>query len=379
MGAKFRWGIALNNAMPRCNALFNQRYIDIDLRHQPCCKFDIDSTPVFKIKDMSVNGYKNLDWFKNLKSQMETGWHPGCHQCEDDEKNDIVSLRQDYNKVFSGKEDSLECIDIAISNECNVTCKMCSNRYSSKWASVHEKSPIPELLFPENPVNPTKINIEDLFKDVDLSNLTQVKYLGGEPFITPEIYELVEFLEENNICHQITFKTNTNLTYFPKKLIEKLKKFKELELGLSIDGIDGLCNFIRTGSKWSTVSSVVDEWMNIKKEFAVPRFYLHHTAQAYNLHQFNEVKNFAKSKNLHFHYSILHYPGYLSYAALPKEYIQELVDNGKLTDEKLISSAMGSKFNKEWFEKLKIITKKTDAVLNTDIEAVIPELAKYLK
>jgi hypothetical protein len=69
----------------------------------------------------------------------------------------------------------------------------------------------------------------------------------------------------------------------------------------------------------------------------------------------------------------------LSYSALPKEYIQELVDNDKLTDEKLISSALGSTFNKDWFEKLKIITKKTDQVLNTDVNKVIPDLAKHLR
>jgi organic radical activating enzyme len=365
--------------MPKCNALHNQRYIDIDLRHQPCCKFNIDSTPVFKITDMSVNEYKNINWFKNLKSQMETGWHPGCHQCEDDEKNGISSLRESYNRVFSGKEDSLEAIDIAISNECNLTCKMCSNRHSSKWASIHATNPIPELSFPNIPINPTKIRIEDLFKDVDLSILTQVKYLGGEPFITSDLYKLLEFLESKNICHQVRFKTTTNLTYFPKKFIEKLKKFKELELGLSVDGVGELCNFIRTGSDWSTVSSVLDQWMDVKKEFFKLKPYLHHTSQAYNLHQFNEVKNFAESRNLYFHFSVLHEPGYLSYSALPKEYIQELIDSGKLTDKNLINSAMGSKFNKEWFEKLKIVTKKTDAVLNTDIESVIPELAKYLK
>lgn len=364
--------------MPKCNALYNQRYIDIDLRHQPCCKFDIEHSPVYSIKDLTVNEYKNVTWFKDLKSQMETGWHPGCHQCEDDEKNGIQSLRKNYDIVFSG-EDSLECIDIAISNECNISCKMCSNRYSSKWAAIHEKNPIPDLLFPDNPVNPTKISIEDLFKGVDLSSLTQVKYLGGEPFITPEIYELVDFLEANNICHQVRFKTNTNVTYFPKKLIEKLKKFKQVELAFSVDGKDSLCNFIRTGSDWSTVSSVLDQWMNIKSEFIKPQFYIHHTAQAYNLHQFDEMKNFANSKGWYLHYSILHYPGYLSYSALPKEYIHELVDTGKLTDEKLISSALGAVFNEEWFEKLKRVTKQTDKLLGTDIDTVIPDLAKYLK
>jgi organic radical activating enzyme len=364
--------------MPKCNALFNQRYIDIDLRHQPCCKFDIDSTPVFKITDMTIDEYNNSDWLKDLRSKMERGWHPGCHQCKDDEMNGIPSLRKDYNQVFSGKEDSLECIDIAISNECNITCKMCSNRFSSKWGDVYKKNPVKELLFDASRQQP-KIDIADLFKGVDLSNLTQVKYMGGEPFITPEIHEVIDFLESNGIVENITFKVNTNITYFPKKLVEKLKKFKALEIGLSVDGLGDLCNFIRTGSKWEVVTSVIDEWLNLRKEIRIPRFFLHNTAQAYNLHQFNEIKDFAISKNLHFHYSILHMPSHLSYSALPKEYIQELIDKGKLTDEKLISSAMKSEFNKEWFNNLKILTKKTDEILGTDIETTIPELAKYLK
>jgi MoaA/NifB/PqqE/SkfB family radical SAM enzyme len=365
--------------MPKCNALQNLCYTDIDLHHGPCCKFNGKLSPVFNIKDVTFSDYKNSKFFKELKEQMETGWAPGCHQCEDDEKNGIASLRETYNKTFSGNQNDVECIEISFSNECNLTCKMCDSRHSSKWASVYEKNPIEELKFDGQVAKQNSLKIADLFDGVDLSKLKQIKYMGGETFITQEIYDLIDFLEEKDICQHISFKSYTNATFFPKKLIDKLKKFKTLELGLSIDAINDTFDFIRPGFEWKRVLPVIDQWIEARDQFSNFKIYIHHTAQAYNLHHFDEVKDFAKTKNLYFHYSILHYPEYLSYSALPKEYIQELVDNDKLTDEKLISSALGSTFNKDWFEKLKIITKKTDQVLNTDVNKVIPDLAKHLR
>lgn len=365
--------------MPKCNALHNLCYTDIDLHHGPCCKFNSKVSPIFNVKDITFSDYKNSDFFQELKEQMETGWHPGCYQCKDDEENGISSLRETYNNTFSGKDESVECIEISFSNECNLTCKMCDSRHSSKWATIYEKHPIKELKFNNSSTKNNSIKIKDLFDGVDLSCLKQVKYMGGETFITPEIYELIDFLENKNVCEHITFKSYTNATFFPKKLIDKLKKFNRVELGLSIDGTGNVHDFIRSGFEWQRIVPVINQWIETRNLFSNFKIYIHHTAQAYNLHHFNEVKMFAETKNLYFHHSILHYPEHFSYSALPKEYIQELIDSGKLTDKNLISSAMESVFNEEWFEKLKIITKKTDAVLNTDIESVIPDLAKYLK
>ena len=366
--------------MPKCNALYNFCSTNINLQHEPCCKFNNKVSPTYKMEDYSFSDYKNSVFVETLQEQMKTGWHPGCHQCEDDEKNGIRSLREFYNEVFSGNINEIEGIELALSNECNLTCKMCSSSFSSKWANVHEKTPIQELKFSNESVkrNDT-LSIEKLFDNIDLSNLKVVKYTGGESFITKEVYDLIDFLENSGHCQSIVFKSYTNATFFPKKILDKLKKFKALELGLSIDGIGNVHNFIRSGFEWERVLPVIDQWVEAKNQNSNFRIYIHHTAQAYNLHHFNDVKNFAESKNLYFHYSVLHYPEHLSYSSLPREYIQELIDSGKLTDEKLISSAMRSEFNKEWFEELKIITKKTDAVLNTDVESVIPELAKYLK
>lgn len=56
---------------------------------------------------------------------------------------------------------------------------------------------------------------------------------GGEPFLYPEIYNVIEMLSE----HEIAVTINTNCTILDEKLSEKLVSLHELHLKCSIDAV----------------------------------------------------------------------------------------------------------------------------------------------
>lgn len=366
--------------MPFCSALENHCCIDVRLNYRPCCHFIRSDNDEFPISQYSFEDYKNSDFFLKLKRDMAEGWADGCQKCQKFEDNGIKSLRQIYNEKFSGEADRLEFIDIALSNTCNLTCKMCNDTYSSRWQSILKKTDSKKFFnISQTSDIQEKFSISNIFKNLNLTDLKEIKYLGGEPFITKELKELLNFLKKENLIDKVSFRCNTNCTFFPQKILDDLTKFKNIRIDLSIDGIDDLCNFVRTGKDWMTVSSVVDKWINfrnIHKEKVLIN--LHHTSNAYNLHQLDIIKKFAQSKKINFNYYVLSEPNFLSHRVLPKKYILYLIESRQLTEPSIIRILLNQQpQDKILWNKFIEYTRKTDEMLKTDISNTIPKLFEY--
>ena len=357
--------------MPYCSALDNHCCIKVDNTFSPCCRY-IDQKESFDPNQVSFIEFKNSKFYKELKERMVSGWDDGCRVCQLEESLGKVSLRHKHNTLLSADQEKLEYLELSVSNQCNLTCKMCSNPWSSKWESLVKQNE--DLLkFHFSNTKSLKIDFQKVFENLDLSNLKLVKYLGGEPFITPELVDLIEFLEKNNNLQQITLKVNTNGTFFPRKLLKYLIRFKSVHLSISVDGVEDLCNFIRTGEEWKKVNSVIQKWIQFSKFFPKIKLKIHTTLQAYNIHQIGEIKKYSQEHNIEHFYSIITSPSYLTLSSVPKEYLENL----KIEDtfiQKIISDI---KFDQHNFERLKDYTNTVDKILKTSIKETIPELYKY--
>ena len=364
--------------MPKCAALTSICCIRLENSYSPCCRY-APMTTKFIPSEVKFHEFKNSQFYQTLTSNMETGWDPGCHSCQREEDLGKQSLRQRYNQWFAADDDQVKFLDISLSSQCNIACKMCSNLSSTTWQKVVDKNPdLIEFGFQTSPTANLS-TVENLINNIDLSNLKLLRYLGGEPFITPEVYDLISQLKERNIVQSCVFVCNTNSTFFPEKLIDQLESFKSIRIDFSVDGIDDLCNFIRTGSDWHTVKQVINRWIDRSKETQKYTLALHNTLQAYNLHQFDDIKSFAAAQGINFNYSILNYPEHLRLEALPKNYIDELLDLKIINDNEIINVVSNIKFDPKSFDKLVSYTAKTDSIFDTDISTVNPRLAKYLK
>jgi sulfatase maturation enzyme AslB (radical SAM superfamily) len=344
-----------------------------DNKWRVCCKFQGEPRP--DISSMSYETFKSLDQYKEVVETMKTGWHPGCRICKETEEDGRAeSLRQVSNREFTQLE-GIESIELSLSIDCNLKCRMCGPKYSTKWVDIINQNP-PLIKTQEfDPYDFDHVfkpySVEDILGDKDLSRLRSVKFLGGEPFVSQQIYDLFDLLDEKGIIGNVDFQTNTNCTLFPEKLTKYMSKFKRIVVTLSIDGYGELNDYIRDGRPWSAVTKSVEEWKRYRQEHHNCILLIVPSVQAYNIHDLSNVKQFADENKIKFKFQYVRAPKHFSLNALPPEYLNAVRNEINTTD---INKAV---YDDTQFQLFKKFTRMLDLAYGKDIRDYIPRLAEY--
>lgn len=353
--------------MPECSLLKNHMCVTINRTWRPCCRFR--GGPSLDVTEVPFNEYRNSKFYQGILKDMETGWAEGCLKCKQEEERGHNSLRQKSNQILEGSE-GITYIELSLSNECNLACKMCCADYSTTWNKLIINNK--KLKEYHHPKSQPQIDVETVFKGVDLSKLRHIKYLGGEPFITPQIKDLFEFLEINNIIQNVMFTCNTNVTLFPKKWEIYLSKFKKVNIELSIDGYGKVNDYIRYGKSWDTIYDNFLKWVDYRDRSKNIEVHIFTTVQAYNLHDIKNIKKLADDNKMQLHSSLLVVPEYLSVHVLPKQYLEKIKDK---SNEKYYKSILDHTYLQE---KFIAFTKDMDNVTNMSIAEYIPEVSSII-
>ena len=361
--------------MPRCNALTNHLCLDTDVRYRPCCVFQKTQEAIVA-GELPWNEYRSSDFFKDVEQQMETGWHPNCEGCRLDEELGRTSTRMQMNADLSGVPDSIEDLDICLSNECNLSCKMCSPAASTRWEKIVEKNTELSKYWYYQPNTYANRNVKDVVSAVDFTNVKNIKLIGGEPFIGNHLASMIELIKQQTIIDQIRLTVSTNCTVFPKDIIHDFVKFKFVLVCLSVDGIGDLCDYIRTGRPWNKVSPVIDNWINLAKQHSNISLCVCFTLQALNIHQYKTVKAWTEHHNIGFHCELLKTPSELSIYSLPDTYIKSLKDTGVIDD--YLSNLLSADQRHSPLNLLDLILSQ-DKAMGTDIALAVPDLYQSLK
>lgn len=303
--------------MPFCSALTNHACASINRTWLPCCRF-IDA-PFVDIHKVPFHDYRSSEWYQSVVETMKDGWHEGCRKCQQEEEAGSQSLRDYYNGLVRGENGVVELLELSLSNHCNLACRMCGPTYSTKWQKTIEEHP--ELKQWQDRQS-SSVDIDKVLNGIDTEKLRWVKYLGGEPFITPDLRVLFDRLEQEGVIGNVEFMCHTNATLFPEKWMDVLSRFKKVNLKFSLDGIGSLGEYIRPGKEWSLVHSNVLKW----KSSGLKRLSLgiYPTVQAYNVHAMQDMEMYARLYGLYFSSAKLMQPAYLSVNVLPKEYVNKI-------------------------------------------------------
>lgn len=283
---------------------------------KPCCRYKLDKEDYL---DGSLRGSIEEAFqgktFEKIRNKMIKGERlTGCQKCYDEEETGQKSHGRVYTEYFNFTPGVLKGVNIAFSRECNLACRMCHPDYSTKWDSVWRK------LHPDKKSIRTKyshnfkniVSQKDTFKNVEIFDI-----VGGEPFINNSFYKFLEQLSHYDLSNK-KIGVSTNATFFPKqKYIDTLLQFKELNLGLSVDGINRLGEYIRVYSKWSQVDKVADRWSQLKGNPSV-YLYSYTTVSAYNVHDLYNIFKWSLKKKIDFRFHILYEPEYLQIGVLPE-------------------------------------------------------------
>lgn len=358
--------------MPYCSLLKNHMAITLPGEYVPCCRFKQKkvSDKNYYVDEISFDEYKNSSYYQSIIEDMKTGWSAGCIACKIEEDKNITSYRQHSNNIYQGE--GIQYLEISLSKQCNLVCKMCHPVSSSKWEDLRSKSEYLQEYFGKYRRNIT-LDLENLLGDLDIKNLTHIKYLGGEPFITKEIKDLFDFLEHKNVMHNVSILINSNCTLFPKKWLSQIKKFKKFKIGLSIDGFEKSCEYSRVGSDWNIISTNLKKWKDFADKNKNIDLYIASTINVFTVHDIDKLKDFANSLGIRVSFTLINTPSQLSLEALPNEYIKKIKNK---SNEKYLQDV-----ENDYSKSLRLVTfiNETDKMQKIDVKKYIPDLYKHLE
>ena len=110
--------------------------------------------------------------------------------------------------------------------------------------------------------------------------MEHVYFAGGEPMLIERHYEFLQKCIDSGYAENIMLEYNTNGTTLPPRVVKLWEQFKEVRLGVSVDGMDAVLEYQRYPVKWSKVLK------NLKTIDALPnniKAWLAFTVTAYNV------------------------------------------------------------------------------------------------
>jgi MoaA/NifB/PqqE/SkfB family radical SAM enzyme len=298
-----------------CSVLWNHQFIDGSGRIKPCCRFK--ETENNNINSTTIEDVFYSDTMKQRRGHSLRG-DPieGCRRCYEEELNGKKSLRQRYNdneylKPKDLNNPKVEWLELAISNECNLACRMCDSRYSTKWFDE-------EFEFVGKATPLTKINIAQVYPFVP--TLKHLKITGGEPFVTPDHWRLLDYIIEHDYAKNIYLNYSTNCTVYPKEsIVERLRQFKWVEVALSLDSIVAEeTEYLRFPSKQTDVISTIEKFIALQSDINL-KLIARPTVSLLNVYHLPETLEWLANNGIRFNATHLTFPSYLSETVLPKE------------------------------------------------------------
>lgn len=247
-----------------CVLPFNSISIGSNGGIRVCCNSDA----VFDhfIQDFDVDKIINNQSIVSLRSDFLKGIkNPVCSRCWKMEAMGTDSFRTNANQNYSIKTNSIidytenisynniQYLDITLGNKCNLACRMC-HPFSSSLISLQWKELGIEHLTPG--VVEQSREIQNKIIDIinKSPNLSSIYMLGGEPLISEFHDELVDLLIKNGRSKSITLQYNTNLQIDVERNLDKWSYFKNIDLGVSIDGSNETYEYIRWPGKWKKIT-----------------------------------------------------------------------------------------------------------------------------
>ena len=151
---------------------------------------------------------------------------------------------------------------IDLGNYCNSSCVMCSPHSSSRVATEFYKlgliDQMPPVAWCNDPVLVTQF-VETLRNSPHIQYL---HFIGGETLITPAFRRILQTLIDTGLHRSVTVGFTTNLTVWDNDILELLKQFAGVHLGMSVECFHPVNDYVRWPSQLSQVQMHADQWLD---------------------------------------------------------------------------------------------------------------------
>lgn len=357
---------------------------------KPCCRYQIEDTSILKINLEKIETYgieamNDPYWTQLRKDMLEGKKRDECIKCykQEESKNlkDRSSLRLFLNKKFSPVIDQSTCtenfdsvryIEMSIDNICNLQCKMCSSKFSSKLQ-------LRDKFLGDNVYKKLEPNYEK-FNKIDLSKLIYIKLLGGEPFITPNFSKFLDYIIDRVDPANVSLEIITNGTSIPSNLIiDKLNLFKTLYINVSLDSMDKTNDYQRYGSSYKKIFKNIKKYETIFKNSQIA---IHSVISILNANTLsNSLNILTNTYNYHVSIDFVRDPVHLSLLYAPSDFLKKIleINSDNYTAYTLLSNFFKSaNYREEYWNKFLISITELDNFYNINLKDYNSFLYNYI-
>lgn len=226
-------------------------------------------------------------------------------------------------------------LQIMLSNTCNSACIMCepesSSRLNLDYKKLHKinskifKSPANNYSWTHDSVVLEKF-IEEL---TSIRNLRYLHFLGGETFYDDAFYQISDALLEQGI-DDVIIGTTTNGTIINDKIRTYISKFKNVHLGISIESVTALNDYIRWPSKIESVLVVLDQYLKLRDQNSNLHLTLRITPNILSMYEIDKLFVYMLENNISAEScNILYNPPQLKIELLPQDIRLEIIEKIK--------------------------------------------------
>ncbi len=376
---------------------------------KPCCRFVTyhDDETSAQYLNFNVSNYNNATdvlkstQFENIRQKMLNGDRiSGCKKCYMEEEIHGSSMRHGVNEeydvesVVGENQLGLQFLEVGFGNYCNLACRSCGADLSTSW---FEDDRVLSKYYDRDIQTKIK-NSKFLWKSDDFKTVTYIKFTGGEPMLHPNFIKFLDVIISGGHHTHITLEVFTNCSWDPKdKILNRLKKFQNVKIYLSVDGMGEVNNYIRHYSNWETVERSLLTWLTLEKTTINFSLILTPTISIYNIFDIKDLLFYWKKirtdvgleltrENGNIIANIVTYPEYISLQLLPdKDQIikeLELYTNNKeiytIPLERIVEVLKSKNKVNHTLEYFLNYTADLDKLRNQSLENSIPKLWNYL-
>ena len=360
----------------------------------PCCKTQTTSNYNYD----QIDQYFDSAYLNQIRKDLISGIKSKeCESCWKDEEKKGDSLRLMQNRTFGlfsnhsiakqvEKPDisKIQSFELNLGNLCNLKCLMCSPGISSQLLAELNLNPGLKSHLPENERNlkqekfnwPRRQDFVEWCEQY-LPQSIHIKMTGGEPFIIPWLEKVIDDIPDKQKSKCVLHFT-TNLTVVNNRLFEIFKKFKEVWISVSCEGIWSTLDYIRSGHTWTDLS--LNFKMLKNKNIKNLKLGVNHVVQAISYHSIVPMTKYFDTMDIPINPIMLTTPDSYHLSALSKtaklEFLEQTKDyKGK--NREFINYVR--KATQKYLEQDLVLTEKCvkrlqdfDKIRNTDYKKIIP-------
>ena len=355
-----------------CNTPWYELHIYWDGSLGICCQEDhklYSSGEQYNIAHMTISDWFNSEPVRNFRQQV-LGNTPvsACRRCRVDEQLGGNSRRvrsnqksaifmQAFSESFeqspgrkhfdiSGSTNSHPIdIHIDLGNYCNLACKMCAPQASSVIASQQVRWGIESSRQYVGTDWTRNKTVWDNFLDqlLEIPGLKNIHFMGGETLLTSRFEELVDHMIANN-RFDVCFSFVTNGTIFKPDLMQKLSKFQQVGIEVSIETVDEHNAYQRQGTDTAVVLANIERYQSLCNGSSITLL-IRPAVSLLTIGYFPDLLQYCLDKHLVVKSLLVTDPKFLDARLLPQTTKDQYLEKYQMLSEQLSSVQVPTDYN----------------------------------